>query len=181
MLLRSTLRAIVDGRQSAHPKIPAVLEERAMPMIAHILTSLQTLPGIVFIFFIFRFVLATLSILVFIFLEQMHGGWSLILHVPHLLFSDVFPFAFLGPIMGTGPLLLIATLQWSYHIDVKREIQSASRRPFTCIPVTLYHVNAWEGPSINFHGELSQDQLALLNSRLNLSMELFAVIGGLGE
>jgi hypothetical protein len=29
------------------------LEERAMPMIARILSSLQTLPGTVFIFFIF--------------------------------------------------------------------------------------------------------------------------------
>jgi hypothetical protein len=53
MLSRSALRAIIDGRQSAHPGIPAVLKERAMPMIAHILTSLQTLPGTAFIFFIF--------------------------------------------------------------------------------------------------------------------------------
>jgi hypothetical protein len=53
MLLRSALRAIVDGRQSAHPKIPAVLEERAMPMIACILSSLRTLPSTVFIFFVF--------------------------------------------------------------------------------------------------------------------------------
>jgi hypothetical protein len=53
MLSRSALRAIIDGRQSAHPGIPAVLEERAIPMITHILASLQTLPGTVFIFFIF--------------------------------------------------------------------------------------------------------------------------------
>jgi hypothetical protein len=53
MLSRSTLRAIVDGRQLAHPGIPAVLEERAMPMIACMLTSLQTLPYMVFIFFVF--------------------------------------------------------------------------------------------------------------------------------
>jgi hypothetical protein len=56
------------------------------------------------------------------------------------------------------------TSQWSCHIDVKREIQSV-----------------WERLSINFHGELSQDQSALLNSRLNLPMELFAVVGGVGE
>jgi hypothetical protein len=149
-------------------------------MIACILTSLQTLPSTVFIFFMFRFVLAMLAILVFIFLEQMRGEWSLIPHVPHLHFSDVFPFAFPGPIAGTGPLL-IAMSQWSCHIDVEREIQSASRRPFTYIPVTFYHVNAWERPSINLHGELSQDQLALLNSRLNLSTELFIVVGGVGE
>jgi hypothetical protein len=69
MLLRSTLWAIVDGRQLAHTEIPAVLEERAMQMITHIFTSLQTLSIMVFIFFVFWFVLATLPILVFILLE----------------------------------------------------------------------------------------------------------------
>jgi hypothetical protein len=101
--------------------------------------------------------------------------------MPHLLFSDVFSFAFLGPIVGIGPLVLVTTSQWSCHIYVECEIQSASRRPFTFIPVTFYHVNVRERPSINFYGELSQDQLALLNSRLNLSTELFAVVGGVGE
>jgi hypothetical protein len=122
-----------------------------------------------------------LPILVSIFLDQMRGVWLLIPHVPHLLFSDVFPFAFPGPIAGTGPLLLVTTLQWSCHIDVEREIQSSLGRPFTCTPVTCYHVNAREWPSIKFHGELSQDQSALLNSQLNLSTELFAVIGGVDE
>jgi hypothetical protein len=105
---------------------------------------------------------------------------AIVPHVPHLLFSDVFPFAFPGLIAGTGPLLIV-TSQWSYHIDVEREIQSASRRPFTCISLTFYHVNAWERPSINFHGKLSQDQSTLLNTRLNLSTELFAVVSGVGE
>jgi hypothetical protein len=111
----------------------------------------------------------------------MRGEWLLIPHVPHLFFRDVLPFAFPGPIMGICPLLLIVTLQWSYHIDVEREIQSASRRLFACIHVTFYHVNAWERPSIHFHGELSQDQSALLNSQLNLPTELFSVVGCLGE
>jgi hypothetical protein len=111
----------------------------------------------------------------------MHEEWLLTPHVPHLFFSDVLPFAFPGPIIGTGLLLLIATSQWSCHIDVKHEIQSASHRPFACIHVTFYHVNTWERPSINFHGELFQDQSALLNSRLNLPTELFAVEGGVGE
>jgi hypothetical protein len=53
MLSRSALRAIVDGRQSAHTEILVVHEERAMPMITRIFTSLQTLPSMVFIFFIF--------------------------------------------------------------------------------------------------------------------------------
>jgi hypothetical protein len=83
--------------------------------------------------------------------------------------------------MGTGPLLLVAMSQWSCHIDVEHEVQSASRRPFTCIFVTSYRVNSWERLSINFHGELSQDQSALLNSLLNLSTELFVAVGGVGE
>jgi hypothetical protein len=47
--------------------------------------------------------------------------------------------------------------------------------------VTFHHVNAREGPSIDFHGELSQDQSTLLNSQLNLPTKLFAVIGVVGE
>jgi hypothetical protein len=134
-----------------------VLEERAMPVIARIFTFLQTLPNTVFIFFIFGYVLATLPILVFIFLKQMHGERPLIPHVSHLFFGDVLLFTFLRPIAGTGPLLLVATSQWTYHVDVERKIQSASCRPLARIPVTFHHVNAQEGPSINFHGELSQD------------------------
>jgi hypothetical protein len=53
MLLRFALQAIVDGRQSAHTRIPAVLEERAMPVITRIFTSLQTLPSTAFIFLVF--------------------------------------------------------------------------------------------------------------------------------
>jgi hypothetical protein len=47
--------------------------------------------------------------------------------------------------------------------------------------VTFHHINAREGPSIDFHGELSQDQSAMLNSQLNLPMERIAVIGVVGE
>jgi hypothetical protein len=47
--------------------------------------------------------------------------------------------------------------------------------------MTFYHVNAREQPIIDFHGELPQDQSALLNSRLNLLMELLGVVGGVGE
>jgi hypothetical protein len=85
--------------------------------------------------------------------------------VSHLFFGVVLPFAFLGPIAGTGPLLLV----------------TASRRPLAYIPMTFYHVNARERPSIDFHSELPQDQLTLLNSRLNLPIELFAVVGGMGK
>jgi hypothetical protein len=91
--------------------------------------------------------------------------------VSHLFFGDVLPFAFLGPIEGTGPLLLIAVSRWSCHINIECEIQTVSRRPLTYIPVTIYHVNAREWQNIDFHGELPQDQSALL----------FAVIGGMGK
>jgi hypothetical protein len=66
---RSALQAIVDARQSAHTEILAVLVKRAMPMIKHIFMSLQTLPSTAFIYFVFWFILATLSILVFILFE----------------------------------------------------------------------------------------------------------------
>jgi hypothetical protein len=101
--------------------------------------------------------------------------------VSHLFYGDVLPFAFLGPITGTGPLLLIVALRWSCHINVEHEIQTTSRRPLTCIHVIFYHVNARERLSIDFHGELLQDQSAMLNSRLNLLMELFTVVGGMGK
>jgi hypothetical protein len=101
--------------------------------------------------------------------------------VSHLFFGDVLLFAFPGPITGTGPFLLIATSQWTCHVDVEQKIQSASCRLLAGIPVTFHHVNAREGPSIDFHGELSQDQSALLNSQLNLPTELFAVVGVVGE
>jgi hypothetical protein len=111
-----------------------------------------------------------LLILVFIFLEQMSGERPLILHVSHLFFSDVLLFAFLGPIVETGPLLLFAVSQCT-----------CTCRPFARIPVTFHHVNAQEGLSINFHGELSQDESALFNSQLNLPMVLFAIVGVVGE
>jgi hypothetical protein len=47
--------------------------------------------------------------------------------------------------------------------------------------VTFHHVNTREGSGIDFHGELSHDQPTLLNSRLNLPMTLFAVVGVVGE
>jgi hypothetical protein len=47
--------------------------------------------------------------------------------------------------------------------------------------MTFYHVNAQDWPSIDFHGELPQDQSTLLNSRLNLPTELFVVVGGMGK
>jgi hypothetical protein len=83
--------------------------------------------------------------------------------------------------MGTGPLLLFAVSRCTCHVDVEQKIQLASCRPLTRIPMTFHHVNAREGLSIDLRGELSQDQSTLLNSRLNLPTEIFAVIGVVGE
>jgi hypothetical protein len=71
--------------------------------------------------------------------------------------------------------------RWSRHINVEREIQTTSHRLLTCSYVTFYHVNSRDWSSIDFHGELPQDQSTLLNSQLNLPTELFAVIGGMGK
>jgi hypothetical protein len=60
-----------------------------------------------------------LPILAFIFLEQIRGERPLIPHVSHQFFGDVLLFAFSGPIMGTGPLLLIVASQWTCHVDIE--------------------------------------------------------------
>jgi hypothetical protein len=62
----SALRAIFDGRQSAHAKILAILEEQAMPMITRISPLLQTFPSMALILFLLRLTLETLLVLVFV-------------------------------------------------------------------------------------------------------------------
>jgi hypothetical protein len=122
--------------------------------------------------------LATLLELVLVFLEEMGGSRPLIPDVSYLFFSDIFLFFSLGLIAGINPLLLfIAASCRPCHVDAKREIQLALCRSVA----TLYHVHAWERLSIDLHSILSQDQSALLNSRLDLSTELFAVVGVVGE
>jgi hypothetical protein len=71
-----------------------------------------------------------------------------------LLFSDILLLIFLGLIVWTDlslPCVLMSCR--SYHIDVEREN----------LVGTLHHVDAWEWLVVNLHGELPQDQLALLN------------------
>jgi hypothetical protein len=48
----SPLRAILSSRQSAHARVPAILEERAIPMITRVFPLLQTFPSTAFIFFL---------------------------------------------------------------------------------------------------------------------------------
>jgi hypothetical protein len=66
----SALRAILSSRQSAHARVPAILEERAMSMITRIFPLLQTFPCMVFILFLLRLALETLLVLVFILFEE---------------------------------------------------------------------------------------------------------------
>jgi hypothetical protein len=159
-------------------RVPAILEERAMPMITYARMCFQALPSTALIFFILRFTLQTLLVLVFVLLEERKGSRPLISYVPYLLFRDVFFFPFLGPIAGISPLFpFIATWHRPRHIDAKCKIQLSSSRSVT----TLYHVDTWERLGIDLHSVLSQDQSALLNSRLDLSTEFFAVVGVVGE
>jgi hypothetical protein len=69
-LPESALRAIFSSRQSAHARVPAILEERAIPMIMRIFSLLQTFPCTAFIFFLFRLALETLLVLVFKLFEK---------------------------------------------------------------------------------------------------------------
>jgi hypothetical protein len=51
-LIGSSLRAILSSRQSAHARVPAILEERAMPMITRVFPLLQTFPSTMLILFL---------------------------------------------------------------------------------------------------------------------------------
>jgi hypothetical protein len=64
--LPGSAQAIFSSRQSAHARVPAILEERAMPMITRIFPLLQTFPSMAFIFFLLRLALETLLVLIFI-------------------------------------------------------------------------------------------------------------------
>jgi hypothetical protein len=100
MLPGSALPAILSSRQSAHARVPAILEERAMPMITHIFPLLQTFPRTAFILFLLRLALETLLVLVFILFEEIGRSWALIPDMPYLLFHDISLFPFLGPIVS---------------------------------------------------------------------------------
>jgi hypothetical protein len=79
-----------------HARVPAILEERAMPMITRIFPLLQTFPTTAFIFFLLRLMLETLLVLVFILFEEIGRSWPLILDMPYLFFRDISLFPFWG-------------------------------------------------------------------------------------
>jgi hypothetical protein len=119
----STLRAIFSSRQSAHARVPAIIEERAIPMITHIFPLLQTSPRMVFIFFLLRLALEMLLVLVFILFEEIGRSWSLIPDMPYLFFRHISLFPFLRPIIGIG-LFIPGAAVWCkpYHVNAECEI-----------------------------------------------------------
>jgi hypothetical protein len=150
-LPRSALRAIFDDRISAHARIPAILEELAMPMITCILPLPQTFPSTALILFLLQLMLETLLVLVFIFFEEIGRSRPLIPDMPYLLFHDISIFPFLGPIARIG-LLIPSTVMWfkPCHINAKCKIQLSSCRSV----ITLYHIHTWERLGIDLRGIL---------------------------
>jgi hypothetical protein len=152
MLPRSALRAILNGRQLAHARIPAILEERAMPMLTRISSLLQTFSSMALVLFILRFTQDTLLVLVFILFEEIRRSWPLNPDMPYLLLRDISLFPFLGPIVGISLFIpSVATWRRPYHINAKCEIQLSFRRSI----ITLYHIHAWERLGIDLHGILT--------------------------
>jgi hypothetical protein len=99
-LPRSSLQAILDNRQSAHARVPAIFEEWAKPMITRISPLLQTFPSTALILFLLRLTLETLLVPVFILFEEIGRSWQQISDMPYLLLRDISLFPFLGPIAG---------------------------------------------------------------------------------
>jgi hypothetical protein len=74
-------------------------------MISCILSLPEAFPSALLVFFFFNLALETLLILILVFSQKMRGNRSLIPDVPDLLFGDIVPLFFLGPITGIGLLL----------------------------------------------------------------------------
>ena len=146
-------------------------------MVVRVLLFFQLLLSVVFMFPFVYIVPLTLVVLTFLLVKKMRGKWSLIPHVSHLFLSNVLSFIISGPAPWTGLLFLLAAVVCRpCHVNIKREIQLTPRGV-----TMLHHVDARKRLRINLHGKLSQDQSALLDSRLDLPTEFFAVIGDVGE
>jgi hypothetical protein len=73
-------------------------------MIPSIFSPSEAFPSASLVFFFFCFVLETLLILILVLPQKMRRNWPLVPDMPHLLFGDIMPFLFLGPITGIGLL-----------------------------------------------------------------------------
>jgi hypothetical protein len=123
MLPGSTLQTILSSGQSAHARVPTILEERAMPMITRVFPLLQTFPSTAFIFFLLRLALETLLVLVLVLFEEIGRSWPLISDMPYLFFHDISLFPFLGPIARIG-LFILGLAVWCKpcHVNAECEI-----------------------------------------------------------
>jgi hypothetical protein len=73
-------------------------------MIPCIFSPPEAFPSASFVLFFFCFALETLLILILVLPQKMRRNWPLVTDIPHLLFIDIIPFLFLGPIAGIGLL-----------------------------------------------------------------------------
>src|SRR6185503_8396920 len=86
------LQAIIYSRQSAHDGIPAIPEERAVPVVAYSLATPQCPPCAVLVLIFFRFVSAAHLVLVLVLFQKPIRSWKLVADVTHLLFSHMLLF-----------------------------------------------------------------------------------------
>ena len=75
---RPALHAIIYSRQLAHAEIPAIPEERAVPVVAYSLASSQCPPCAVLILVFLRFVSAAQLVLVLLLFQKPIRSWKLI-------------------------------------------------------------------------------------------------------
>src|SRR6185295_6592714 len=144
------LQAIIYSRQLAHAGIPAIPEERAVPVVAYSLASSQCPPCAVLILVFLRFVSAAQLVLVLVLFQKPIRSWKLITDVTHLLFShmSLFQLAFiLRPFARSGlSLLLVMATHGSHHVDLECQILALGSEV-----LQLHHVSLWEGLCVNLH------------------------------
>src|SRR6185312_11482349 len=120
---RPALQAIIYSRQSAHAGVPAIPEERAMPMVAYSLAPSQRPSRAVLVLVFFRFASAAQLVLVLVFLQEPIRSWELVADMTYLLFSHMLllQLAFiLRPFARSGlSLLLVMAAHRSHHVDLE--------------------------------------------------------------
>jgi hypothetical protein len=114
---------MLSSGQSAHAKVPTILEERAMPMITRVFPLLQTFSYTAFILFLLRLALETLLVLVLLLFEEIGRNWPLIPDMPYLFFHDIIPFPLFGAIARIG-LFILGSAAWCkpFHLNAECEI-----------------------------------------------------------
>src|SRR6185312_6461083 len=86
---RPALQAIIYSRQSAHAGVPAIPEERAMPMVAYSLAPPQCPSCAALVLVFFRFASAAQLVLVLVFFQEPIRSCKLVADMTHLFFSHM--------------------------------------------------------------------------------------------